>query len=179
VDVAIDIYTKKYVSSDLVDAVSLSASDASLLVVFDCALLPLAANLKRKFGIPFIYEAREYYEGQNARNLFWRFIYPKVIRNLHCKYVHDAKAVTTVSEGISHLMRNKYKTKEGPIVVLGFPKLKPNLSSRDLLKPFKMVFHGNLTPDREIHTFIKKNRKLLSSGEIHLTIRGNGSEEFI
>lgn len=154
----------------------LKASDADIFVAMDYTLLPVISEITRNNESIFCYEAREYYQGQNHGSLIWRIFMPRIVRAIEGRYIHESSIVTTVSQGISTLLFQNYSMELPPKVIYGFPEQKITPEKKDK-GPISLVFHGNLSFDREVDRFVKFFDFRKSNTE--LTVRGNGSKDYI
>jgi glycosyltransferase involved in cell wall biosynthesis len=154
----------------------LKESDATVFIAMDYTLLPLLTEISRDKSGVVCYEAREYFQGQNHSSLIWRLFMPRIVRGIEGKYINGCTIVTTVSQGISNLLYENYQMKSYPEVIYGFPMEKITRNS-NLITSIQIVFHGNLTKDREIDRFIKYFDFHSTNSE--LTIRGNGDGHYI
>lgn len=154
----------------------LKKSDATVFIAMDYTLLPLLTEISREKSGVVCYEAREYFQGQNHSSLIWRLFMPRIVRGIEGKYINGCAIVTTVSQGISNLLYENYQMKSYPEVIYGFPEEKITRNS-NLITSIQIVFHGNLTKDREVDRFIKYFDFHAANSE--LSIRGNGDGGYI
>ena len=155
---------------------ALENSEADIFVAMDYTLLPTLFNIAKRNGGIVCYEAREYYQGQNHKSRIWRMYMPRIVREIEGKHINDCAIVTTVSIGISDLLYRDYSMEVHPEVIYGFPE--ETMASIKLPKtPTNLVFHGNLSSDREIDRFIRFFD--FEKSNVNLLIRGNGPEDYI
>jgi glycosyltransferase involved in cell wall biosynthesis len=173
-DNACSEWLKRSIPNELSE--SLKESDATVFIAMDYTLLPLLTEISKEKSGVVCYEAREYYQGQNHSSLIWRIFMPRIVRGIEGKYINRCAIVTTVSQGISNLLYEKYQMKSPPEIIYGFPEEQITSNSNSII-PIQIVFHGNLTKDREIHRFIKYFDFHFANSE--LIIRGNGETSYI
>jgi glycosyltransferase involved in cell wall biosynthesis len=154
----------------------LKNSNAEIFIAMDYTLLPSLFKITEFNGGNVCYEAREYYQGQNHKSRLWRMYMPKIVREIEGKHINDCAIVTTVSNGISDLLYREYSMKVRPEVIYGFPE--ETTASVNMPKGTTcLVFHGNLSADREIDRFIRFFD--FEKSNVDLVIRGNGSQDYI
>lgn len=163
------IYTRMNVPPDFRKKLTelIANPDNKLFFVLDPAIAYFMVS--KRSDLKIIYEAREFYVGQKEFNRFWNFIFPKTIEyieNIVCK---KSMAITTVSEGLSKYIQNRYKLDKAPEVIWSVPKLDPAFEEGGLEKK-TFIFHGHVTYDRYIHLILPA-LKILQ--EYNLVIRGN------
>ncbi len=149
---------------------------ADCYVAMDYALLPLLSEFSDRHQAKLCYEAREYYQGQNNSNVLWMKFMPRVVRRIEGTFIQKCSIITTVSKGISELLFQDYGLLKHPEVVFGFQDEEfqtSNVRSRS----WRLLFHGNISSDREVDRFIKYFD--FEEAKSTLTVRGNGSLKYI
>ena len=155
---------------------TLESYSADCYIAMDYSLLPMLAELSDRYKGRLCYEAREYYQGQNHSDFLWKISMPRVIRRIEGTYINKCSIITTVSKGISKLLFENYGLRDLPEVVYGFPKEEVRIRNKHSYSR-KLVFHGNLSSDREVIRFIRAFD--FEKAQTTFTIRGNGSKEYV
>ena len=137
--------------------------------------LPAATAAKRATGARLVYDSHELAVEEHADNLRWRLVAQRSTMATERHFIHDADAVITVSDGISHALASRYDLNVVPTVLRNTPRYQ-YVSPVPLSSPKRLLFHGVLKQGRGIEATIGAMAFL---PDCYLTIRGNGPSDYL
>lgn len=141
----------------------------------DWTALPSAAAAKAATGARIVYDSHEFASEEHADNTLWRIVAQRHTSFIEARFIVNADAVVTVSEGIARALRKLYNLPSPPTVILNTPvyqEVRPALLDR----PRRMLIHGVMKAGRGIEATIGA---LSFLPEYTLTLRGNGAADYL
>jgi glycosyltransferase involved in cell wall biosynthesis len=159
---------------ELADAVESVEADA--YVTHDYAALPAVARAARVRGGWYGYDCREFYAGQYADRLLWRLLAPPTVRAVEGELAAGARWVTTISDGLADLLSRQYDLAGRPTVVRSTPLL-VEPPDHELGSTWTALFHGSLSPDRNVHGLIES--VVHWPAHVRLEVRGGGAPGYV
>ncbi len=146
----------------------LSKRGIDLVIVEDCGLLPLAWHLKKKNGVPVLFDAREYFPRHFEDSLFWKIFFRGYFRHLCAKYLHRCDRVISVGPHIAWTYSLHYGIPVGVYMSLPeYADIKPGPVDPNHIK---VLYHGNCTPARKIENLIEMVSFLPAQFELYLVL---------
>lgn len=182
IDEAREIFFATERNAHFRDAVASSIPRADLVVAHDYMTLPFAADLSARMRAPFVIDiheyAREQYhfeQGSNDERYFDRVTRP-MIEALHAEYFPNARALSTVCNGISRQLQIDHALPKAPTVVRSTP-----FYSKQPFRPtgetIVVMYHGLVDSSRHLEVGIRSLP--LWRPEFRFTIRGPGRQDYI
>jgi glycosyltransferase involved in cell wall biosynthesis len=147
-----------------------------LVISHDYHTADVGYALARRFGSMFSIDVHEYAPGQYFNDSSWvKWQRPvAVIVNDH--YLRRADLVTVVSEGIAELLARESPMRRPPVVIRSVP-FKNVQPFRPVGERITVLYHGDLSQRREIHTAIASVRFWRDG--IDLLLRGSGDPAYM
>ena len=148
----------------------------NLVVAHDYFSADTGMAIARLYKAKFAIDCHEYSPGQYPNNPHWMKYDKPYVDVIHKYYLEKADQVTTVCDGIAdHL--NKENNLKRPVEVIKSVPFKNIQPYRPVGKRIKVLYHGDLSERREIHTAIAS--MVDWRDDIDLTLRGNGDEAYL
>jgi glycosyltransferase involved in cell wall biosynthesis len=139
-------------------------------------MLPLAAKLARETGGSFIYDTHELATAEYEESQRWRWVVLPYVRAIEARYIAEASAVSTVSNGIANALHSLYKLRSAPVVVRNVPRFCAAPERPVNAERIAVLYHGILGPGRGLEEMIASVR--MWRPEFSLTIRGPGTPSY-
>jgi glycosyltransferase involved in cell wall biosynthesis len=160
-----------------VNAIYRAASrvDANVWVANDWLMLPVAARLAREKGGYYVYDTHEFAVDEYRERLKWRIFQRPIVKALESRYIRDASAVSTVSEGIATALQKIYALPERPLVVRNTPHYS-SPPGQEAGPRIRVLYHGIIAPVRGLEPLIASVKHW--EPEYELTIRGPVEESY-
>lgn len=155
-----------------------SSYPVDLILCHDHYTAPLAEQLSKIFQCNYLIDVHEHALTQNQppsgswKKYIWK-LRRRYVNNIQKKYFPKAQALTTVSEGIAISLQKEYALASKPTVIRSMPFYTAS-PFRPLEKgrPIKLLYHGNLSPDRGLEECIQA--MAFCDERFSLTLRGSG-----
>jgi glycosyltransferase involved in cell wall biosynthesis len=151
------------------------AQEADLYLANDWRALPVGCIAARKTGARFAYDSHEYGVGEFAEKRLWAAVFPHYIDLLEREAIGDAVFVSTVGEGIAHLLREHYSLPATPFVIRNVPHYRP-MPLRPVSSPVRVLYHGQFLPNRGLEALVESVPSWRPELSLHL--RGYGPSRF-
>lgn len=158
---------------DMRDAVGDLGPD--IVYANDLATLPLAAEIKARTGARLIYDSHEYAVGEGADRWLWRLVFSAYRRALESRFIHDADAVVTVSEGIAAALQCLHGLAQKPGVIRNIPPYTA-FALRPSGERVNVLYHGLFLADRGLEMLI--DSVAFWNPDRHLILRGFGQPAY-
>lgn len=139
-----------------------------LVIANDWRALPLAFAAKRGCGARIIYDSHEFAPEEFADSWRWRVLARQYVVRIEDRYIREADAVATVSEGIADALAQRYGLTR-PTVISNTPAWQET-AFRPTTRPITVLYHGAVVPRRGLETLIESVS--LWPEEFRLVIRG-------
>jgi glycosyltransferase involved in cell wall biosynthesis len=123
------------------------------IVTHDILLLPLACDLANRNKSKLLFDAREYYPREFENNFLWRLLRQPFNKHLCKTYLHQCDKVITVSDGLAREYKKEYGIEAE--VIMSLPKyheIEPVLPQNNSIR---LIYHGQVSPDRQIEKMIE------------------------
>jgi glycosyltransferase involved in cell wall biosynthesis len=141
----------------------------------DWMALPSAAAAKAATGAHIVYDSHEFASEEHADNALWRIVAQRHTSFIEARFIANADAVVTVSEGIAQALYKLHKLASLPTIILNTP-LYQEVQPAPLDRPRRMLIHGVMKAGRGIEATIGA---LSFLPEYTLTLRGNGAAHYL
>jgi glycogen synthase len=141
----------------------------------DWMALPSAAAAKAATGAHIVYDSHEFASEEHADNFLWRIVAQRHTSFIEARFIVNAVAVVTVSEGIAQALHELHKLPSLPTVILNTPVYQ-EVRPTPLDMPRRMLVHGVMKAGRGIEATIGALSLL---PEYTLTLRGNGADDYL
>lgn len=143
------------------------ANDWPALVAADAA--------KRRTGARIVYDSHEFASEEHADNRLWRLVAQQHTRAIEARFIRQAEAVVTVSDGIATTLQELYGLPTRPLVIGNAPPYQP-VTPAPLGEPVRLLFHGIMKGGRGIEALIGAMPLLPHHV---LTLRGDGAPRYL
>ena len=130
----------------------------ALIVANDYPTVPIAATLAEAYGVDFVVDCHEYAREQAqltglSAHLRWKAFRRPYIDAINKRFLRDARMVSTVSNGISILLKNTYRLARPPTVVRSLPVYESH-TFRPCGDTLRVLYHGGAVPSRGLEQLI-------------------------
>ncbi|KRE03315.1 hypothetical protein ASE61_12630 [Bosea sp. Root670] len=139
-----------------------------LVIANDWRALPLAVAAKRGCGARIIYDSHEFAPEEFADSWRWRVLARQHVVRIEDRYIREANAVATVSDGIADALAQRYGLVR-PTVISNTPAWQET-AFRPTTRPVTVLYHGAVVPRRGLETLIESVS--LWPDDFRLVIRG-------
>lgn len=139
-----------------------------LVIANDWRALPIALAAKRALGARLIYDSHEFAPEEFADSWLWRLLAREHVIRIEDRYIREADAIATVSDGIADALAQRYGLAR-PIVISNTPAWQATVF-RPTTHPITVLYHGAVVPRRGLETLIESVS--LWPEEFRLVIRG-------
>ncbi|BCB21357.1 glycosyltransferase [Bosea sp. ANAM02] len=139
-----------------------------LVIANDWRALPLAFAAKRGCGARIIYDSHEFAPEEFADSWRWRLLARQHVVRIEDRYIREADAIATVSDGIADALAQRYGLTR-PTVVSNTPAWQAT-AFRPTRRPITVLYHGAVVPRRGLETLIESVSRWPE--EFRLVIRG-------
>ncbi|RYE29960.1 MAG: glycosyltransferase [Hyphomicrobiales bacterium] len=139
-----------------------------LVIANDWRALPLAFAAKRMCGARIIYDSHEFAPEEFADSWRWRVLARQHVVRIEDRYIREADAVATVSDGIADALAQRYGLAR-PTVVSNTPAWQAT-AFRPTTRPITVLYHGAVVPRRGLETLIESVSRWPE--DFRLVIRG-------
>ncbi|TAJ32727.1 glycosyltransferase [Bosea sp. (in: a-proteobacteria)] len=139
-----------------------------LVIANDWRALPLAFAAKHSCGARIIYDSHEFAPEEFADSWRWRVLARHHVVRIEDRYIREADAVATVSDGIADALAQRYGLTR-PTVISNTPAWQET-AFRPTVRPVTVLYHGAVVPRRGLETLIESVS--LWPAEFRLVIRG-------
>ena len=147
------------------------ALEPDVIHAMNAKTLKASAEAARILGVPFIYDAHEYWP-DHARELFLRLSKSErafLLESEH-DYLPEAAAVITISQYLARKYQESYTLSTEPTVIYNAP-LSTIRQALPVHAPVRFVFMGNLQKERNIRMLFEVAAR---EPDIHLAFQGSG-----
>lgn len=127
--------------------------EPDLVIANDWRALPLAAAAKRACGARIIYDSHEFAPEEFADSWRWRVLARQHVVRIEDRYIREADAVATVSDGIADALAQRYGLPR-PTVISNTPAWQ-EIAFRPTGRPVTVLYHGAVVPRRGLETLIE------------------------
>jgi glycosyltransferase involved in cell wall biosynthesis len=134
-----------------------------------------ALALGKKLGVRVCLDAHEYATGQLMHDRQWRNIQRPIIQLVQEQSFPQLDGLTTVSDGICHLLNKEYQLKRECITIRSIPDRRA-YPYRDVEERVRVLYHGNVDYIRGLHKAIKSMPQWRQ--EFDFVIRGYATPEY-
>lgn len=141
----------------------------------DWQALVAAAAAKAAAGSSIVYDSHELASEEHADNWLWRLVSRRHTCEIETRYIREACAVITVSDGIAATLQDLYALPELPLVIRNTPAYQAVVPSATT-PPIKLLFHGIMKDGRGIEPLIGAMPMLPKH---RLTLRGDGAPHYL
>lgn len=142
--------------------------EPNLVIANDWRALPLAFAAKRACGARIIYDSHEFAPEEFADSWRWRILARQHVVRIEDRYIREADAVATVSDGIADALAQRYGLTR-PTVISNTPAWQET-AFRPTTRPITVLYHGAVVPRRGLETLIES--VALWPDAFRLVIRG-------
>lgn len=139
-----------------------------LVIANDWRALPLASAARHGCGARIIYDSHEFAAEEFADSWRWRLLARQHVVRIEDRYIREADAVATVSDGIADALAERYGLAR-PTVISNTPAWQAT-PFRPTARPITVLYHGAVVPRRGLETLIESVS--LWPEEFRLVIRG-------
>lgn len=139
-----------------------------LVIANDWRALPLAFAAKRGCGARIIYDSHEFAPEEFADSWRWRILARQHVVRIEDRYIREADAVATVSDGIADALAQRYGLAR-PTVISNTPAWQET-AFRPTARPVTVLYHGAVVPRRGLDILIESVP--LWPADFRLVIRG-------
>jgi len=139
-----------------------------LVIANDWRALPVAYAAKQACNARIIYDSHEFASEEFADSWRWRLLARRHVVRIEERYIREADAVVTVSDGIADALAVRYGLAR-PIVISNTPAWQET-AFRPTGDPVTVLYHGALVPRRGLETLIESVS--LWPAAFRLVIRG-------
>lgn len=149
---------------------------ADLVIAHDYHTSDVGAQIARIYEAKFSIDVHEYAREQYSNDPAWVAREQPVIIAVQDYYLRRADVVTVVCEGIADLIAAESPLRRPPVVIRNVP-FKNVQGFRPVGEKIKVLYHGDLSRPREIHTAIASLP--LWREEFELVLRGGGDPTYV
>lgn len=139
-----------------------------LIIANDWRSLPIAFAAKRTGTARILYDSHEFATEEFADSWRWNLLARQHVIRIEERYIREADAVVTVSEGIADALARRY-TLPRPTVVANTPVWHAT-PYRPTGTPINVLYHGAIVPRRGLESLIESVRHW--PADFRLMIRG-------
>ncbi len=139
-----------------------------LVIANDWRALPIAFSAKRGCRARIIYDSHEFASEEFTDSWRWRVLARQHVVRIEDRYIREADAVVTVSDGIADALAVRYGLAR-PTVVSNTPAWQAT-AFRPTTRPVSVLYHGAVVPRRGLETLIESVASWPE--EFRLVIRG-------
>ncbi|AIL12287.1 hypothetical protein IM40_00150 [Candidatus Paracaedimonas acanthamoebae] len=146
---------------------------ANLVISYDLPSLKAGALLAEEKGVPFLYDAHEFYYEQKA----FSSLQKKIMMEVEQEYIKKCSAVITINDTFAELMKKKYNISL-PYIIHNVSRMSPTYKSnvlREMLNISKNdtigLYQGGVLKNRNIKEMIR-GVLALKRNDFHLVILG-------
>jgi glycosyltransferase involved in cell wall biosynthesis len=139
-----------------------------LVIANDWRALPIAYGAKRACKARIIYDSHEFASEEFADSWRWRLLARRHVVRIEERYIREADAVVTVSDGIADALAARYGLAR-PTVISNTPAWQET-AFRPTGEPVTVLYHGAIVPRRGLETLIESVS--LWPAAFRLVIRG-------
>jgi len=139
-----------------------------LVIANDWRALPLASAAKRGCGTRIIYDSHEFAPEEFADSWRWRLLARQHVVRIEDRYIREADAIATVSDGIADALAQRYGLAR-PTVISNTPAWQAT-AFRPTTRPITVLYHGAVVPRRGLETLIESVSRWRE--DFRLVIRG-------
>lgn len=139
-----------------------------LVIANDWRALPIAFAARRAGGARIIYDSHEFAAEEFADSWRWRLLARQHVVRIEDRYIRQADAVVTVSDGIADALARRYGLAR-PTVIANTPAWQAT-PFRPTESPVTVLYHGAVVPRRGLETLIESVP--LWPADFRLVIRG-------
>jgi len=125
----------------------------NLVIANDWRALPLAVAAKRGCGARIIYDSHEFAPEEFADSWRWRVLARQHVVRIEDRYIREANAVATVSDGIADALAQRYGLVR-PTVISNTPAWQET-AFRPTTRPITVLYHGAVVPRRGLEILIE------------------------
>ncbi len=149
---------------------------ADLVVSHDWHSADAGYAVASVYGAKFSVDVHEYAAGQYSYDPEWVRLHRPVTVAVQGHYLRRADVVTVVCQGIGELIAKENGLAQQPVVIRSVP-FKTVQPFRPTGKKIEVLYHGDLSQRREIHTAIASLP--LWRPEFYLRLRGSGDAPYL
>lgn len=124
-----------------------------LVIANDWRALPIAHTAKRACNARIIYDSHEFASEEFADSWRWRLLARRHVVRIEERYIHEADAVVTVSDGIADALAARYGLAR-PTVISNTPAWQET-PFRPTGDRVTVLYHGAIVPRRGLETLIE------------------------
>jgi glycosyltransferase involved in cell wall biosynthesis len=124
-----------------------------LVIANDWRALPIAFSAKHGSGPRIIYDSHEFAPEEFADSRRWRLLARRHVIRIEGRYVREADAIVTVSDGIADALAARYNLTR-PTVISNTPAWQET-SFRSTSDTVTVLYHGAIVPRRGLETLIE------------------------
>ena len=147
-----------------------------LVIAHDWFTADNARRLARRYKAKLTIDCHEYAPGQYLENPEWTRKTKPIVDVVHRRRLEQADLVTTVCDGIAELLTRENALKRPAVVVRSLP-FKNVQAFRPVGERIKVLYHGDLSERREIHTALKSMPRWKAN--LDLVLRGSGTPQYM
>jgi glycosyltransferase involved in cell wall biosynthesis len=156
---------------------NIPCKDYRLIICNDYDTAPLAYILSESNHCPFMIDCHEHALTQKKKGKFfqdikWYFYERSYVHGLQKRYLKEAAAITTVSQGIATSLQDTYKLTSLPVVLRSTPFRNNDIKFHKTTKSIRLLYHGNLALGRGLLDIVEA--MIYCPANYSLTIRGSG-----
>lgn len=170
----VDRIERWYAPSKTLMAIA-SGVQANLYIANDWPALPVAAQLARLNGGLFGYDSHEWGPGEHNNKMYWRLLFPGLVRRVEKRWLEQAAFFSTVSDGIADLYMGTYALAQKPSVIRNVPAFQETLF-RPTGECIEVLYHGIFNSNRGLEALIASVAEWRS--EFMLVLRGWGNPAY-
>lgn len=155
----------------------LLASGAEMVLANDWPALVVAARWKAETGGRVHYDTHEFATLEFDERRVWRVVYKPFVTHLERAAIGAADAVSTVGPNLADELQRHYALPRRPLVIRNIPNRIALPESTGTHWPLRLLYHGQILPDRGLETLIDSIPHWRSPHA--LTIRGDGDPGYV
>jgi len=140
----------------------------NLVIANDWRALPIAHAAKQACKARVIYDSHEFATEEFADSWRWRLLARQHVVRIEERYIREADAIVTVSDGIADALAARYGLAR-PTVISNTPAWQET-AFRPTGSPVTVLYHGAIVPRRGLETLIES--VTLWPADFRLVIRG-------
>jgi glycogen synthase len=149
---------------------------ADLVISHDYHTADVGYAVAQVYGAKFSMDVHEYAAGQYFNDPHWVKWERPVAVSVQRYYLGKADLVTVVCQGIADLLAKENNLRREPVTIRSVP-FKTVQPFRPVGRRIEVLYHGDVSVRREIHTLIESMRYWTDS--IDLRLRGSGDPSYI
>lgn len=139
-----------------------------IIIANDWRSLPIAFAAKRSEAARVVYDSHEFASEEFADSWRWNLLARQHVVRIEDRYIRNADAVVTVSEGIAEALAQRY-TLPRPMVIANTPRWQAT-AFRPTENQITVLYHGAIVPRRGLEALIESVP--LWPAHFRLVIRG-------